>query len=62
MRAHAGSASVQEQACWALRSLAGGTNVENKTRVRTAGAVEAVAAAMRAHAGSAGVQEHACGR
>jgi hypothetical protein len=35
-------------------------DVGNGTRTGTAGAVEAVAAAMRAHAGSAEVQEAAC--
>ena len=59
MRAHTGSAGVQEAACRALIMLTY-NDAENRTRAGTAGAVEAVAAAMRAHAGSAGVQEAAC--
>eukprot|EP00740_Mantoniella_antarctica_P003085 CAMPEP_0181359188 /NCGR_PEP_ID=MMETSP1106-20121128/5939_1 /TAXON_ID=81844 /ORGANISM="Mantoniella antarctica, Strain SL-175" /LENGTH=129 /DNA_ID=CAMNT_0023472257 /DNA_START=114 /DNA_END=500 /DNA_ORIENTATION=+ len=58
MRAHAGSARVQEVACGALRHLTG-ADAENRIRAGTVGAVEAVAAAMRAHAGNAGVQEAA---
>jgi hypothetical protein len=59
MRAHAGSAGVQEEALSALRNLTA-NHAANKTRAVTAGAVEAVAAAMQAHAGSASVQEAAC--
>jgi hypothetical protein len=57
MRAHTGSAGVQEAACLHIGRLAEG----NRTRAGPTGAVEAVAAAMRAHAESAGVQEAACG-
>jgi len=59
MRAHAGSTSVQEAACMALRTLTI-NNEGNRTRAGTAGAIEAVAVAMRAHAESAGVQQAAC--
>jgi tryptophan synthase beta subunit len=59
MRAHMGSAGVQEAACSALRNLTL-KDAENRTRAGTAGVVEAVAAAMRAHAGSADVQHYAC--
>ena len=56
MRAHAGSAGVQEQACRALLNLA--CNADNSS-IAAAGGIEAVVAAMRAHAGSA-VQVQAC--
>jgi hypothetical protein len=59
MRANAGGAGVQEEACCALKSLIFNDAVY-KIRVRNAGAVEAVVAAMRAHAGSASVQKAAC--
>jgi hypothetical protein len=59
MRAHAGSAGVQEAACTALMQLTF-KGAENVTRAGTAGVGEAVAAAMRAHAGSADVQNAAC--
>ena len=56
MRAHAGSAVVQEYARWALCNLAF-NNADNQFAIAAAGGIEAVVAAMRAHAGSAGVQE-----
>ena len=42
----------------ALRNMA--CNADNKVKAGSAGAIEAVVAAMRAHASNAGVQEQGC--
>jgi hypothetical protein len=58
MRAHAGSAGVQQQACGALRNLTA-NHAENTTRARNAGAKELAEAAMKAHSGNEKVGEQA---
>mmetsp|Transcript_31566 Transcript_31566/g.74082 ORF Transcript_31566/g.74082 Transcript_31566/m.74082 type:complete len:156 (+) Transcript_31566:44-511(+) len=59
MKAHEGSAGVQEQGCGALVNLA--INDKNKEAIAAAGGIEAVVEGMKAHKGSAGVQEQGCG-
>ena len=59
MRAHAGSAGVQEPACRALCNLAS-SNADQPILPSPQRAGRAVVAAMRTHAGSAEVQERAC--
>ena len=44
---------MQEQGCWAFRNMTA-NNSDNKVKAGSAGAVEAVVAAMRAHASNAG--------
>ncbi|CAM9695898.1 unnamed protein product [Phaeothamnion confervicola] len=58
MRTHSTNAAVQQQGCWAVKSLC--RNDDNKRKLVMAGACEAVVAAMRAHSSNAIVQEYAC--
>jgi negative regulator of replication initiation len=58
MRTHAGSAGVQEEACWVLRRLIY-NDAKNKTSARTAGARELAEAALKAHSGNENVGEQA---
>jgi hypothetical protein len=60
MRAHMDEASLQAQACAALRNLIAHDNAEEEIAIEL-GAIEAVVAALRAHPGHAGVVAHACG-
>mmetsp|Transcript_53594 Transcript_53594/g.126049 ORF Transcript_53594/g.126049 Transcript_53594/m.126049 type:complete len:119 (+) Transcript_53594:356-712(+) len=58
MKAHKGSAGVQEHGCAVLRVLT--FPDKNKVVIAKAGGIEAVVGAMAAHKGSVGVQEQCC--
>ena len=55
MGRHADSPQVCQEACWALRNLAG--NAENKAAIRSAGAADMAKAALKRHSNHSGVQK-----
>ena len=60
MRAHCGSATLQEDGCAVLRIVAGSSE-DRSVAVASAGGIEAVVRAMGDHKGSTGVQKYGCG-